>query len=317
VYATGEPVVGREARALLARGPGGSIEEAFFDYIYAPVRDPLGNVEGVFVHGFEVTELVRARQRFEATAADNARLYVEAQRASRELDQQRRTFLSTAAHDLRTPIAAIRATAQLARRQVRRDGGAEKTDRLLGTIELSTQKMAALIDELLDITQSESASGLVLSRTAVDLHEMTRRVVDEYRSFTTNHALRLVENTGGVIGHWDARRLERVIDNLISNAIKYSPDGGDIVVNVTRENLDGHVLATVSVRDSGLGIRPDELDRVFHRFERGSNVADIPGNGIGLAYAKDIAAQHGGTISVTSELGQGSTFTLRLPLTTV
>jgi signal transduction histidine kinase len=74
------------------------------------------------------------------------------------------------------------------------------------------------------------------------------------------------------------------------------------------------VWATLSVQDAGLGIRPEDLGRIFHRFERGSNVGHIPGSGIGLAYVRDIAAQHGGTISVTSTPGQGSTFTLRLPL---
>jgi signal transduction histidine kinase len=291
------------------------LEEAFFDYIYAPVRDAVGNVEGVFVHGFDVTELVRARQRFEAIAADNARLYVEAQRASRELDQQRRTFMSTVAHDLRTPVAAIRAVAQLARRKLQRDGGVADADRLLGTIESSTHTMATLIDDLMDITQSESAGGLALSRSPVDLAEVAQRVIDEHRSLSSNHELRLVRHGVERIGQWDARRLERVVGNLISNAIKYSPNGGEIVVTVGEEHDNGQVLASVSVRDCGLGIRPDELDRVFRRFERGSNVADIPGNGIGLAYARDVAAQHGGAITVTSELGQGSTFTLRLPLT--
>ena len=317
VYATGEPVVGREARAMLARGPAGALEEAFFDYIYAPVRDGVGNVEGVFVHGFEVTELVHARQRFEATAADNARLYLKAQRASHELDQQRRAFMSTAAHDLRTPIAAIRATAQLARRKLQRDGGATDADQLLGRIESSTEKMTTLIDELLDITQSESAGGLVLSRSAVDLYGLAQRVLDEHRSLTNDHGLKLVQPTQEVVGHWDPTRLERAIGNLISNAIKYSPNGGDIVVAIGREYVDGHSLATLTVSDSGVGIRPDELDRVFHRFERGSNVGSIPGNGIGLAYAKDIAVQHGGTISVVSEPDRGTTFVLRLPLSSL
>jgi signal transduction histidine kinase len=177
--------------------------------------------------------------------------------------------------------------------------------------------MATLIDELLDITQSESSNGLVLLRSPVDLRDIAQRVIDEYRSLASNHELTFVQHSDALIGHWDAARLERVVGNLISNAIKYSPNGGEIVISLGEDRSDGQVVATLSVSDSGLGIRANELDRVFHRFERGSNVADIPGNGIGLAYAKDIAAQHGGTITVSSELGHGSSFTLRLPLTSV
>jgi signal transduction histidine kinase len=316
VYATGEPVIGREARVLLARGPNGSLEEAYFDYIYAPVRDARGQVEGIFVHGFEVTELVRARQRFEAIAADNARLYVEAQRAHAELDQQRRAFLSAAAHDLRTPIAAIRAASQLARRRLQhlQTEDTANVERLLARIEASTHKVATLIDELLDISRLESAGELGLNRSATDLAAVARRVIAEHQPAARLHTLRLVERTDGVMGQWDAIRLERLVDNLVANAIKFSPDGGEVVVTVGAEHEDGQRWATLWVQDPGLGIRPEDLGRIFHRFERGANVGQIPGSGIGLAYVRDIATQHGGTISVTSALGRGSTFTLRLPL---
>ena len=119
---------------------------------------------------------------------------------------------------------------------------------------------------------------------------------------------------GQVVGAWDARRIERVLDNLLSNAVKYSPDGGDVAVVVTREGGD-HPSAVISIRDGGLGIPADDLSRIFEPFHRGSNVAEsIPGAGIGLAGSLQIVVQHGGTISVDSRDGGGSTFTVRLPL---
>jgi signal transduction histidine kinase len=263
-----------------------------------------------------VTELVRARQRFEAIAADNARLYVETQRAHAELERQRQAFLSAVAHDLRTPIAAIRASAQLAQRRLHRlqaDGTAD-VERLLARVEASTGRLAALVDELRDIARLESAGELALHRSASDLAAIARRVIADHQPEAQLHALRLVEHTPGVVGEWDTPRLERVVDNLVANAIKFSPQGGEVVVTVATERGDGRAWATLSVQDAGLGIRPEDLDRIFHRFERGSNMGHIPGSGIGLAYVRDIAAQHGGTISVRSTPGQGSTFMLRLPL---
>jgi signal transduction histidine kinase len=185
---------------------------------------------------------------------------------------------------------------------------------LLARVEAATDKVAALIDELLDISRLEAAGELVLNRSATDLAAVARRVIAEHRPQAHLHTLRLVEHTPGVVGAWDAVRLERVVDNLVANAIKFSPEGGEVVLTVATDRDDGHAWATLCVEDAGLGIRPEDVGRIFHRFERGANVGEIPGSGIGLAYVRDIAAQHGGTISVASTPGQGSTFTLRLPL---
>jgi signal transduction histidine kinase len=115
---------------------------------------------------------------------------------------------------------------------------------------------------------------------------------------------------------WDAVRLARVLDNLVGNAIKYSPEGGPIVVTISRETTAaGTRWAVLSVRDQGVGIPPSDLPHVFERFYRGRNItAEIAGTGIGLASARQIVEQHTGTISVESHAGQGSTFTVRLPL---
>lgn len=311
-----EPHVGREACALLARGPGGALDEAYFDYIYAPVRDAEGNVEGVFVHGFEVTELVHGRQRFEAIAADNMRLYVETQRMNAELERQRRMFISTTAHDLRTPLAAIRASSQLAGRHLDRRGADAMTDvrRVLGSIEASAIRMAALIDELFDISRIDAAGQLALDRSRVELRKLLERVIAEQQPTTTRHALRLVCEVDQVVGHWDEGRLERCLHNLLTNAIKFSPDGGEIRVVLAEErHAPDQTWAVVSVEDHGIGIASDDRDRSFRRFERGRNVGEISGTGIGLAYVREIVTQLGGSVAVASTPGTGSAFTIRLP----
>ena len=117
-----------------------------------------------------------------------------------------------------------------------------------------------------------------------------------------------------LVGNWDVTRLGRVLDNLLDNAVKYSPRGGAVLVNI---GLDGTALermAVLSVVDRGEGIPQTDLPHIFERFHRGRNVGHIPGTGIGLAGVQRIVELHGGTISALSEVGQGTTFTVRLPL---
>ena len=120
------------------------------------------------------------------------------------------------------------------------------------------------------------------------------------------------------MGYWDTTRLERVISNLISNAIKYSPDGSEVVIEMMREDDEATSWAVLKVRDQGIGIPAKDLPFIFDRFHRGSNVVGrIEGTGLGLASARQIIEHHGGTIEATSQEGAGSTFIVRLPLTSL
>jgi signal transduction histidine kinase len=140
--------------------------------------------------------------------------------------------------------------------------------------------------------------------------------VEEAQRTTSEHQIRVEAGVPRLTGEWDGARLARVLGNLLKNAVTYSPQGGEIVVRVQREENDGHPWAVVAVTDHGIGVPEADLPRLFERFHRGSNVAGrIAGAGIGLAGARQIVEQHGGTISATSVEGVGSTFTLRLPIT--
>ena len=279
---------------------------------------------------YRVADLTLAEDlaRRAALAIDNARLYREARAAIRTRDE----FLSTVSHDLKNPLASVKGFAQLLLRQVTRAETVDREQLLDGlrTIDETTTRMTALINELVDIAYVRMGQPLTLDRRPDDLVSLARRIVDAYQKTTGRHRLRVVAEAPELVGSWDVARLGRVLENLISNAIKFSPRGGEIILELRREGRtgtdapgldgidrdgDGGSWAVLTVHDRGLGIPAADLPLIFDRFHRGRNVAEqITGTGIGLASVRQIVEQHGGTIAVESEVGIGSTFTVRLPL---
>ncbi len=129
----------------------------------------------------------------------------------------------------------------------------------------------------------------------------------------TARVLRFHPAEPSMIGEWDGLRLERLIDNLISNAIKYSPATAEVIVSVSSEQGSGRRQIILQVRDFGIGIPQSEQQVVWRRFQRGSNTAGVPGKGVGLASVRQIAEEHRGTVSILSSQGQGTVVTVRLP----
>jgi signal transduction histidine kinase len=175
--------------------------------------------------------------------------------------------------------------------------------------------MDAQIQELLDAASAQSGRPIALRYGTFDLVALLRRAMDLSTVTTPEHTLRLDSNISNLMVTGDEMRLERVFDNLISNAIKYSPRGGDVVVTVTQpDNRTPHGVS-IAIQDQGIGIAADALSTIFEPFRR-AVAADqqIAGTGLGLASARQIVQQHGGTINVESEEGRGSTFTVWLPL---
>ncbi len=260
-----------------------------------------------------------------ALAVDNARLYQAVQQAMETRDQ----FLAGAAHDLKTPLTAVRGYAQLLIRQLSRMDGpqAEKCTGEARQIVQSAVKMQALIDQLLDVARLQSGQPLELFPSMMDLVALARQVADEHQQATRRHQIRVLTKETELLGEWDATRLERALANLLENAIKYSPGGGEIILSLWREeappedtgsspaaNNDSH-RAALAVEDHGVGIPAADLPHVFERFRRGANVPGrISGTGIGLAGVQHIVQQHWGTIDVESQEGVGTRFTVRLPL---
>jgi PAS domain S-box-containing protein len=283
---------------------------------------------------FEIAQDLATRA---ALAIDSAHLFHEAQeqaehhavlnaalretveerdRALADLHQALRTrdeFLASASHDLKNPLASIKATAQLLERRLNR--GIVDVDRLregLHRLDAIASRASGLVDELLDLASMQMGRPLDLDRHSEDLVKLAREVVEEQQLATERHTIRVVEAPEAqLIGMWDGRRLGRVLANLLDNAVKYSPDGGPIDVRLHR---DGD-WAAIDVIDHGIGIPDGDQRRIFERFQRASNVEQrIGGTGIGLASAWHILDSHGGTISVQSQEGSGTTFFVRLPI---
>jgi signal transduction histidine kinase len=185
----------------------------------------------------------------------------------------------------------------------------------LTNVDRSVTWMTRLVEQLLDVARTQEGRPLPLERRPTDLVALARRLATEHQLGTERHRIEVLSALSSLTGMWGANRLERVLANLLTNAIKYSPGGGTVRVTISRvEPADG-CWAVVSVHDSGVGIPAADLPRLFKRFQRGANVSDrISGTGIGLATARQLVELHGGTISVESVQGAGSTFTVRMPL---
>lgn len=230
--------------------------------------------------------------------------------------RMRDEFLAAVSHDLRSPPATLQGMAQLLRRQASKSSAPETARLVAGleTMELTTRKMAGMVRELLDLSQLDAGQPLELTRRQMDLGALVRDAVRDAQHTTSRHTLRVEAPAEAMVGEWDRERLERVLSNLLSNAVKYSPDGGAITVALADEETDGERWAVLTVADQGLGIAADDLPHIFERFFRAASVSGrIQGTGIGLAGAKHIVEQHGGSLTVTSEPGRGSRFSVRLP----
>jgi PAS domain S-box-containing protein len=244
-----------------------------------------------------------------AVAIDNARLYRQLQDSLRTRDE----FLSSASHDLKNPLAAIKGLAQLLQRRAARGEivDFEQVKDGLTRIDTATTKMTAIVDELLDIAKLQMGRPLDLERRPMDLIGAARAVANEQQQQSRRHTITVEAPEDHLLGAWDPVRVERVLGNLVSNAVKYSPAGGTITVSVRQE--DG--WAVIDVLDHGIGIPAADLPYIFERFRRGSNVIGrIDGTGIGLAATRHIVEQHGGSITAESVEGSGTRFTVRLPI---
>ena len=241
-----------------------------------------------------------------ALAIEDARLYGAATQAVKARDE----LLSVAGHELKSPLNAlqlqIHLLARMARDAMSADGFAERAERAAR----AGQRLGLLIDDLLDVSRL-SSGRLGLKREEMDLSALTRELVhrmSEELALAGNDVRLALEQP--VLGEWDRLRLEQVLVNLLSNAAKYGA-GRPVMVAVEAAGP----LARLSVRDEGIGVAPEEQERIFEQFERSVSVQHhFKGLGLGLWITKRIVEAHGGTIRLWSEPGKGSTFTVELPL---
>lgn len=253
-------------------------------------------------------------------ALDRTRLYEAEQRARSMAEaavQMRDQVFQLISHDLRAPLTAIRGYAHILRRRILRANlpEPEQFTAQLTQIEAATVQMSAQIQELLDVATVQAGQSLALSIAPLDLVALTRQVAETARYGHRRHTVQINAIVPRLMISADAARLERVISNLLSNAFKYSPNGGIVTVTIAQETNDSRDWATIAVTDQGIGIPAEDLPHIFDMFRRGSNAQkQFLGHGLGLTSAHQIIERHGGELHVSSTEGHGSTFTLRLPL---
>lgn len=254
--------------------------------VYAPLFDADGNLSNIIANVRDISNF-------------------------RQAQEMQNMFISTVSHELKTPVALIKGHAATLRREdVEWD--AETVREYAGVIEEESDRLTSLILNLLTASRLQAAGGIDLQFSDVRLDWLAARVVERFSTSTTIHQFRLDFPPKFPSVEGDEVRLRQVIDNLVGNAIKYSPDGGIIEVG---GHCDGDSV-TLYVRDPGVGLAERDRERVFERFYRvdGALSRKTQGTGLGLFLAKAIVEAHGGHIGVDSQPGHGSTFYFSLPL---
>jgi signal transduction histidine kinase len=254
---------------------------------------------------------IREAESRRAGIAERARNEAERDRLLNELREAvrvRDTFLAIAAHELKTPLTALQLQIHLLQKSDGRTSAAMSAQRLEHAVEMiarQTTRLHALIENFLEVVNITSGH-MDLDRAPVDLRQIVNDIVAHDHRGRSGPAI-VVD--GAAVGLWDRGRLESVIGNLVSNAVKF---GGDKPISIS-VSCDGST-ARVVITDHGIGIAPEEQARIFEKFERAVSERHYGGFGLGLWVVRQIVEAHGGNIRVASEAGQGSTFVVELPL---
>lgn len=252
----------------------------------SPVKDILGNIVGA------------------SKIARDIRLEKEVAIAMKELSQKKDEFIAMASHELKTPLTSMSGYLQLLDRRI-----SEADKPFLDRIIKQLDKINALTNDLFDISKIQ-AGKLQFSFEQFDMRQLIEEIIDPYRESNPGFCFRTMLESDVVI-YGDKMRLEQAISNLVTNAVKYSPEGGDI--DIVLEQLEKELI--VSVRDQGIGINAENREYIFDQFFRAGDMdKQVSGLGLGLFITKEIIERHGGEIRVESEAGKGSVFSFTLPL---
>jgi signal transduction histidine kinase len=279
-------------------------ETRWLQYSEAPLRDAEGVIQGAVVWLQNPTPDPRSIAGVVPQETDGADVHAEC-----------RETVAVLAHDLKNPLTRIKGLAQLLQRRLVNDhaldlvelrGRLEQIDRTVG-------KMTLALNELVETTHPQGGPAPACDRRPTDLVQVVRHLVNEYQQATEDHQISLHTGESEVIGNWDAQKIERAVSNLLPNAVKYSPEGGEIRVLIERVEPEG--WAVLQVSDQGIGIPDADLACIFESSHRAGNVVGrMDGTGMGLPGVRQTVEQHGGTVAVDSWEGRGTTVMVWLPL---
>jgi signal transduction histidine kinase len=274
--------------------------------LMVPIRssDPIGAIGSYWARRHRATEREIALVQTLANAAAIALANAEVMRA-------RDAFLSIAAHELRTPLTSLELQLQSMLRELERHPEHVFFKKKVLAASKASKRLTDLIERMLDVSRiTVGKIAITLHPEEVDLAAVAAEVIERLREAQLNQGCALELGAASpVVGSWDRVRLEEIVTNLVSNACKYGR-GQRVQVSVERRN--GRAL--LAVADDGIGIAPEDLDRIFKPFERAVSNDNYGGLGLGLYIARRLIEAHGGTIRVASEQGRGSTFTVELPV---
>ncbi len=290
VLETGETFVANSYKLQQKDEKTGKTKDSWFDIILNPVFSDSGAIDGVAFFAFEVTDLMIA------------------QKATKDLMNKKDEFMSIASHELKTPITSIKGYLQFALKMAQQ----EKFEHISGFIDKATKqigKLTSLVDDLLDVTRIQ-AGKMVFTFSDFNINEVIEESVDGLQGSLGNHSVTM-NIQQDVVVHADKNRIEQVVSNFLSNALKYSPHANEIVI---KTELKENALR-VSVRDFGIGIPKDKSEYIFDRFFRVEESSHLfSGLGLGLYISAEIIDRHNGKIGVESEENKGAEFWFELPL---
>jgi signal transduction histidine kinase len=272
-------------------GDDGAAAEESFERIYqvqcAPVRDSQGLPAGVVAIFNDITDI-------------------------RGVERMKDDFLSTVSHELRTPLTSIKGFVSTLLSDVEGFFDAEQRREFYEIMDAECDRLTRLIDDLLNISRIEQGRAMQLYNESVDLESVVKKVAAAQRVAAKDHDIGVDFPDVFPLVYGDADKLGQIFTNLVGNAVKYSPGGGQVRVTGRADQSD----VVVTVTDQGMGIAPEHLSRLFERFYRVDNRdnREIGGTGIGLALVKALVEAHGGAVDVASDLGRGSAFTVTLPI---
>jgi PAS domain S-box-containing protein len=307
-----DELVGLAEADLLAKiaalGPGGGIG----DLAALPRADDSPQTESrVLIElaqpGKRVLEVGLRRSRAETVSQI---LYFRDVTHETEVDRMKSEFLSTAAHELRTPMASVYGFSELLLNQefdeaTRRD--------VLTTIFRQSELMASIINELLDLARIEARRGKDFVIERIDVGPFVQSVAAGYKPPAGRPLPAIGLPEGAVVVRGDRKKLQQAVTNVLSNAYKYSPEGGSVELDVIAPPPDGPAEVGLRITDHGIGMTPAQSQRVGERFFRVDTSGKIPGTGLGMAIVKEIVALHRGRLDITSASGQGTQVTLWIP----